>query len=323
MTYAVPVSLAGASALKALGRSGRGAVLSSHMAGFYCRLDDGSLLLIHNQDTGVIPFGLGCAPFPGLQGWKALEPGTPATVSHTDSCLRVGEFCFLYGQAVTPRTVFPWEKTGPEISRLRSGLAGAVNSFADPARQGIAASYLLRRETLFAGQKPHPPLDDLWENAVWEPLQGILACCLAGPDTEPTDPGAGAAALVTALIGLGPGLTPLGDDILCGLFAAGFILGGPFPCRALTRLTKTMAPAAALSATGLTTSQSVAFLRGAATGERFGMLDAVIAAVYAGSAPEREKAFAAALSVGHSSGSGLILGVLLALELSVRNPSAI
>lgn len=315
MMHRVPLSLAGNVAREALRRNMRGEVLSNHTAGLYCRMLDGTVLLVHDEASGLIPFGLGCPPLNGNdRGWKPMKPGTPVLVHPENIGLIVGDILLLHQTAKTPETDFPWMATFPREIRLRIGMEDAARLLDDPASQGIAAAYMLRREKFFTWREPGIPLDDLWEKAVWVPLQRLMRFCLGGGDADPE-------ALVTALIGLGQGLTPLADDVLTGLLAAGFVLRQPFSSAPLIRLTNQIAPAVLRKMREATTLQSIAFLHSAATGERFGILDGLIAAIYNNDAPERARVLAQVMDVGHSSGSGLVLGVLFGVKLALTKNS--
>lgn len=315
MTHPVSLSLAGNVAREALRRNMRGEILSSHATGLYCRMRDETVLLVHDEAFGLIPFGLGCPPLEGNdRGWKTIKPGTPVLVHPEGTGLNIGDMLLLYQTAKTPETDFPWMATSPRDIRLRTGLEDTARLLDDPARQGIAAACLLRREDFFAWREPGIPLDDMWDKAVWPPLQRLMRFCLEGGDADPE-------ALVSALIGLGQGLTPLADDVLTGLLAAGFVLRQPFSSAPLLRLTSQIAPAVLRKMREATTSQSIAFLHSAALGERFGILDDLIAAIYDNDAPKRARVLAQVMDVGHSSGSGLVLGVLFGVKLAFTENS--
>ncbi|GAA3764790.1 hypothetical protein HDA32_001223 [Spinactinospora alkalitolerans] len=114
------------------------------------------------------------------------------------------------------------------------------------------------------------------------------------------------------LIGLGPGLTPSGDDAVCGFLLAVRHLGGPSLCRPL-------ADAALARAATATTALSASLIAHAARGESCpeatDLLDAA-----AGHGPVGP-ALAALRAIGHTSGTDLALGVLAgALAVSRTRP---
>lgn len=119
---------------------------------------------------------------------------------------------------------------------------------------------------------------------------------------------AGLARAVEGLVGLGPGLTPSGDDLLAGLV---FALGrGGHPAAAALR----RAIEGALERRR-TTALSVHFLRWATRG--VAMADGVrlVDALLGGAGAGRAEALASVLRHGATSGADWALGVLLALDV--------
>jgi uncharacterized protein DUF2877 len=114
---------------------------------------------------------------------------------------------------------------------------------------------------------------------------------------------------VADLVGRGDGLTPLGDDVLCGWLVAHRAAGIATPAvddavrRALPR----------------TTTLSATLLECALAGECAGLVSDYLRAV---ATPHRSEARAALESLGHSSGAGLAHGVDLALESIARSVAA-
>ncbi|MFE6808537.1 DUF2877 domain-containing protein [Streptomyces sp. NPDC057681] len=114
-----------------------------------------------------------------------------------------------------------------------------------------------------------------------------------------------------ALIGLGPGLTPSGDDILCGALLASRAWGGP-----LAPLSEAVADAFLR-----TPLLSAALLRHAVRGECVPQAHAFLRAL-SGDVP-LEPALRELLAVGHHSGGDLARGVLaVALGRAGATPSA-
>jgi hypothetical protein len=114
------------------------------------------------------------------------------------------------------------------------------------------------------------------------------------------------AASVDRLVGLGEGLTPLGDDVLCGWIATHRAAGVPTPA----------VDAAVRACLHRTTMLSATLLECALHGEVFPQLGGFLLAV---GTPDEPRATADLLAVGGSSGEGLLLGARLALdELDLR-----
>jgi hypothetical protein len=112
----------------------------------------------------------------------------------------------------------------------------------------------------------------------------------------------------TRLIGLGPGLTPAGDDVMAGTIAGLVLLGHPSADR--------FAAGVYALAAGRTTELSRALLRHAACGRVSGEFAAVLHALV-GERPLMP-AVAALLSTGATSGRALALGLSTAIDLVER-----
>jgi hypothetical protein len=124
-----------------------------------------------------------------------------------------------------------------------------------------------------------------------------------------------AAEVATGLIGLGPGLTPSGDDALVGIEAALHALGSP------------SAGFLALVVGDLddrTTAIAATFLRHAAAGEFAERLHTLLAALLGFGDEAIATAIARAAAWGATSGTDCLLGVLVGLDVAagVRRASA-
>jgi hypothetical protein len=117
---------------------------------------------------------------------------------------------------------------------------------------------------------------------------------------------------VRALLGLGPGLTPLGDDVLAGWLATAAVTGHP----ARTAIHD----AVRVSAHARTTLLSATLLACAARGEGVPELRALLSGIVARSPEAVARSLAPLVSIGHDSGRGILLGALLALPGSRTEP---
>jgi hypothetical protein len=119
------------------------------------------------------------------------------------------------------------------------------------------------------------------------------------------------------LLGLGPGLTPSGDDVLCGLIAGLSVLGH----RSVRHQERCEGAVAALRACVMaeaprrTTSLSATLLRSAAHGVAAEPLLQVLGTVGSGN---QVKGIDEVLMLGHSSGSDMLTGALMACAMLVR-----
>jgi hypothetical protein len=115
---------------------------------------------------------------------------------------------------------------------------------------------------------------------------------------------------VHSLIGLGPGLTPSGDDFLVGALAL-------LDALAERNAHAELARAIAVAPRGRTSPLSDCLLRAAAAGHPGEDLCRAVSAVVS-AAPEA--AVAAIRTVGHSSGWDMLAGMTAALECTIRRP---
>ena len=111
---------------------------------------------------------------------------------------------------------------------------------------------------------------------------------------------------LASLIGLGPGLTPSGDDFLAGVMIAAHALARP---RVAERLYAKMAPNLAR----LTHPISAAHLEAAAEGLGSGKLHEILDTILAGHLKRLPGDLAGLAAIGHSSGWDALAGMVLAL----------
>lgn len=128
--------------------------------------------------------------------------------------------------------------------------------------------------------------------AVAELVAQVGLACEPSRALEPVD--------VALLVGRGEGLTPLGDDLLCGWLALHRAAGTPTP--AIDAAVRTLLPR--------TTLLSATLLDCALHGEVLPQFAAYVAALDTPAEPARAADLAA---VGHTSGAGLLHGARLAL----------
>jgi hypothetical protein len=115
-----------------------------------------------------------------------------------------------------------------------------------------------------------------------------------------------AIAAALPLIGLGPGATPSGDDLLVGLSAGLTATGHP--------LARPFASGVAGHAVGLTTSVAESYLFHAGRLEFSERVHRTALAILKGPVAELPGAVAAALAWGASSGADLLVGLLVGIE---------
>ena len=146
-------------------------------------------------------------------------------------------------------------------------------------------------------------LDTATEGAVLRELTADLTCAALATPVR-----AGRVARLTAgLVGAGRGLTPSGDDALCGVLLAVRAAGAP--AQALAALS-----AAVTGSLAATTSLSASLLLAAAAGCAVPEVATLANAVSRGDEAGIDEALPAVLAIGHSSGADLLAGLAGALD---------
>lgn len=134
-----------------------------------------------------------------------------------------------------------------------------------------------------------------------------VAALAAADPSLPTDPATRVRPLVATLVGAGNGLTPSGDDALCGLVLALRAVGAPAEARsALAAEVARALPA--------TTSLSASLLLAAVEGYAVPEVVALVGALGRGDLGTVARLLPGVLAIGHSSGADLLAGAAGALE---------
>jgi hypothetical protein len=285
--------LVGPVAARALRQGALGRVFALFAQSLYLELDAGWVCL-GGASLAVGPLTLICAPMPEGDLRAHLSVGDAARIE-TDTLL-VGPLRIELGEAEPwwPAAVGAWDRHS-----LARGLAAASTAVRNlNAQDGLA---LLAR----AGTAERQAL----ARAAAGPLSH-LAQVLSAADTAPEVPPA--SAKIAPLIGLGPGLTPSGDDVLSGVLVALSLLGRT-PLR--DGLWRALQGAIAERTTDLSRAQ----LAAAAEGLGGAQLHEVLSVIMTGASAHIQAACAALGRVGHTSGWDALAGALLALR-ATANP---
>lgn len=173
---------------------------------------------------------------------------------------------------------------------------------------------------------PAPPLGAVQMAHLVHSLPAMAALCHRSP-RRPGLEGNGAAGLLAQgcaegsllksvvaaeqLVGLGPGLTPSGDDVLAGLLVALRHLGGATGADRAVWLADWLAAAVTFDVRGRTTPISAALLHCAARGEASGEVLAVLRGL--AGRQSLEPALRRLLQLGHTSGADLAWGLRIGL----------
>ena len=154
-----------------------------------------------------------------------------------------------------------------------------------------------------AASRSHPPLARLAR-----PRIVVFERWLSARLTDEHTPAVSPHDAVHGLIGLGPGLTPSGDDFLIGALSALDAIGESKAHVAMARAIVDMP-------SGSTTPLSARFLRVAAAGHVGENLHQAVSSLMTG---DVDGAIAAAGKIGHSSGWDMLAGILITLRIAGR-----
>ncbi len=284
----------------------RGGVHSVFRQACNIELDDGALVTLLGQEPGNLPHGIRCLlPEPeDFQVW--LRPGQ--AVATDGSLLRISEA----GVAVDLSGAAHW----------RCGLDGcAIDPDAEPSVRALrAARLVLQQQAPRNGFAPLLLRDAAPGSSLEQAMQTRLRQTLPALSRAGSSLDCGAAAQALGqLAGLGPGLTPSGDDFIVGYLAALYVrcLREPLLRAFLVGL---IAPVTRLAAAGNSISRQ--FMLNALAGEFSESLAQVVLAVAAHDELRLRQSAARLVRVGHSSGADSLVGLLFGLRPSLVSADA-
>ncbi len=197
------------------------------------------------------------------------------------------------------------------LPRLPADVAGASQALLGGGRVllGDTAAVVTRTVDATVPRLPDAALEPaarVLDSLVGDRSAGVRAEL---PPTALASLAAGAGDGVPALLGRGSGLTPVGDDVLCGWLAT-MVAARPHAARPVADAVRRHAPAA-------TTALSATLLACAARGEVLPQFRRLVLDL-ADPAADLDTRVAvdvdALLRVGHTSGAGLLLGASIALH---------
>lgn len=251
---------------------------------FYLRAGD-DFICVGAPDIGNGPLTL----IAGVDRWPDLKPQQPVEVGERQ--IVIGDspsFALDHGETWQAP---PWPVRPPPGRLIETCLALARRAATEAPTEGLA-----RAVCGVAAARTVPAIRIRIAN-----FERWLSGKLAGQ-------GHGVANDAIGLLGLGPGLTPSGDDVCVGAFAALDAIGEREVHAALARVIVAMAP-------GATSPLSACLLRAAAAGYAGEGLHRAVSAALAGDA---DAAIAAADEIGHSSGWDMLAGAIMALQAAAH-----
>ena len=302
MRLTVPLAAVGLSTAPLIGRDGPvGHVCASFRRSCYVQTPSGEILCIADQSLGHSPLTLS-ANLPEEIDLRLVGVTEGVQLTVEDHSLRIGPLVLGLQEAVvwTPyRTTRPVDQG---TIQLMSQLVASISSQAPSDGLGCLIPHV---ETLASARYDavhyHTPLATLAAGAVAELVDGLIS-----DDPRSTQAG------VRGLLGLGPGLTPSGDDFLAGLLLALHTDNSAMPA--------SVALPVAANAPAMTGAISISMLNQAARGLGSEHCHQLINALIDGQPQDEVLCRTHALiAVGHTSGWDTLAGILLGLHLIGRS----
>ena len=265
-------------------------VESVHRSAINLRLGT-SLATVACESVGGLPMGLLLAGEPALDRLRVMR-GMPVVLGESEITIPAASLAVDLQGAVT------WSPAMPVLSSrsadlLRRRAASAVRLAADAPPIGLAP--LL---SAMAG-KPVASGGALAAR-VGPAIANLLESVAAGDVARAAD-------YAQPLVGLGPGATPSGDDLLVGLLAGMAAARHPHAAALASRIGR--------QAVGRTTALSEQFLVDAGRLRFSERVQRITTVVLVGDAGELRAAIEATLAWGASSGADLLAGLLIAIGM--------
>jgi hypothetical protein len=237
----------------------------------------GQVVALVTPDIGDGPFNIVVEAHAGE--WSSIKPGTPAQIQ--ESVLHIG------GMQITLTQAIAWEPC-PDWNGLRQQRAAIAQHL--PKLQATVQA--TRTQGLLVSLEEATRTRAGVEKALYAGWHGGLAQLQSA---------------AKGLAGLGQGLTPAGDDFLCGLMLWAW-LAHSAPREFCRVIAEVAAPR--------TTTLAAAFLRAASRGECSAAWHRLLRALAADAADELDKAVHNVLACGETSGADTLAGFLYAAYFS-------
>ena len=267
-----------------------GEILLVSSSGLYLRFCE-QILLLSDQSWGVLPIGIGVENFEQAVHFLRPQQGQPVTVTENGLVFQSGRIC-LVTRNPQPDSVCAGSPQPNLIRQAAVELASlrkerGISMLAQPLLLGGAPDEILKKNPYCAHGYPY--LSRLMV-ALYQGDSGAIHSC------------------VEKLLGLGPGLTPSADDVLLGML---------YVFRALPRKVPKGARVFQESVGQLcdrcTNQVSAAYLKEILAGAPFERMEQV----FRGLCGEEKLDIEKLTQIGSSSGSEMLLGMLIALQICI------
>jgi hypothetical protein len=296
---AIPIARSGIVARDICRRGGRAAIAAVFERCFYLRCGD-MFVCVAEPDIGNGPLTLIADTARSLHLRDlGLHAGQPAVID--DRGITIGNTVRLAIERGALWHPPPWPVVPPAEALINHSAGLARRAAVEAPAEGLAPIVFRTSEPIGGGKafaRAAATRVAWFERWLSDLLERDHAAAATLP--EP----------VRGLIGLGPGLTPSGDDFLVGAVALLDALAQREPHDAMARALTAAPPV-------LTSALSRCFLLTAAAGHIGEKLHGIVSSVISGNV---EEAIAASRAIGHSSGWDMLAGSASALRLVAVKP---
>jgi hypothetical protein len=305
---AIPVVRLGRPAAAMLRSEPQGEVCAVFRRSFYCRSRGGAFVCFGPLTLGSGPLNVLCRMSEPIDWATAGLTATSPVVSDGITVCVAERFAFALSGAQIWRpeaSSAPWQPEAMMASLAE--LAGEVRRW--PARGGLQALVPMLSGVVSIAAVDVAAASPLVQMAMGgiAPLARWIERRLADPIAYPPVP----ASALDTLLGLGPGLTPSGDDFLGGLLVALRHLGA-------LDLAQCLASEVLRRASRRTNDISRAHLAAAAEGEGLAPLHDILARLGGGGTFRGSGCLSAIDAMGHTSGWDALAGVTFAAAVTAR-----
>lgn len=254
----------------------------------------GEIVTLFKAGSASVPFGIEVA---GVDDWRKLGLGENQPVVFGPSKIDIPSILAVEGLLDVERFASRITREHCHQKSVLVDRLGKLHSFclASPRFGGILA--FLGSYQPFAHWKYLPSEDGVFEKRLQASFEALLAGTATGDEFLIVEG-------VHGMLGLGPGLTPSGDDFLLG-FLAGLAETTPeSPNPSVAKLARCLAQ----DAPRRTTMMAATFLRYATKGQYHQYLVDLINLFRGGDETSMKAAAQKLLTLGHFSGTDLLLG---------------
>jgi len=298
-------------------------IISVHKSSFYALSDAGDVLLFQSKDVGIAPFSVVIEDYERMFDYLNLRSNTSITISHRGMTETDGSpvLCLAL-------ETMPYISPAPapvNKSNLQTGIA-YIQEFLTLREQcegRMRRVFLLNALCGIDEKKPVPKdrfcdaleigfsrlFDALIEDFTDNTGNSVFTnnTCDSGFTGKK---GGEINRIVSGLVGIGPGMTPSSDDILCGLiYCLQSVIGQCVYSNTVFALRQSI-----LKSAGRTTIVSSAYLRAAAMRLPFRLLDSVLLGIRMQGA-QLTSSMEKLILVGSNSGGEMLLGLALGAQL--------